>query len=69
MYVEVQKITILYQNPKQHKGLKSRKHLGFHKGRGPNPLKVHRKGPKPMDGQALDLMKQRKEEVQPSPQR
>ena len=36
---------------------------------GPNPLKAHRKGPKPMNRQALGLTKQRKEEVQPSPQR
>ena len=30
------------------------------KRQGPNPLKVNRKGPKPMNGQTLDLMKQRK---------
>ena len=27
---------------------------------GPNPLKVNRKWPKPMNGRTLDLMKQRK---------
>ena len=60
---------MLYQSPKQRKGLKSRKKFGLSKGGGPNPLRVHRKGPKPMDRQALDLTKQRKEEAQPNLQR
>ena len=61
---------MLYQSLKQSKGLKSRKAFGLSikKGEGPNPLRVNRKGPKPMNGQALDLTKQREEEVQPSPQ-
>ena len=58
---------MLYQDPKQHKGLKSRKKkkkafgLSIKKGGGLNPLRVHKKGPKSMGGQDLDLMKQRKE--------
>ena len=35
------------------------------KGQGPNSLKVNRKGPKPTSGQALGLMKQRKEKLSP----
>ena len=35
--------------------------LSIKKGRGLNPLRVHKKGPKSMGGQDLDLMKQRKE--------
>ena len=63
--VEVQKITMLCQGPKQYKGLKSRKKkkaFGF---------LIKKKGgrPKSMDGQALDLTKKRKETVQPNPQR
>ena len=50
---------MLCQSPKQYKELKS---FGLSKGGGPNPLRVHRKGPKPINGQALDLTKQRKEE-------
>ena len=62
---------MLYQGPKQHKGLKFRKKtFGFSikKGGGLNPLRVHKEGPKSMDGQALDLTKQRKEKspIQPS---
>ena len=33
---------------------------------GPNLLKVNRTGPKPMNGQTLDLMKQRKKKFSPS---
>jgi len=68
--VEVQNITMLCQSLKQYKRLKSRKEFGLSikKGEGPNLLRVNRKGPKLMNGQALDLVKQREEEVQPSPQ-
>ena len=36
------------------------------KKQGPNPLKVNRKGPKPTNGQTLDLTKQRKKKFNPS---
>ena len=36
--------------------------------RGPNPLRVHKEGPKSMDRQVSNLMKQRKEKAHRNPQ-
>ena len=36
------------------------------KRQGPKPLKVNKKGPKPMNGQTLDLMKQGKKKFSPT---
>ena len=35
--------------------------------KGPNLLWVHNEGPKSMNGQVFDLIKQKKEKAQPSP--
>ena len=71
------KITKLHQGPNQRKGAKSRNFFFFFgfsikkkkRRKGPNPLRVHKEGPKSMNGQVLDLIKQRKEKAQSSPQR
>ena len=64
---------MLYQGSKQSKGLKLRKNKAFglpkRKRRGPNPLRVHKKGPKSMWASfGLHKIKEEKKS-QPSPQR
>ena len=55
------KITMLYQGPKQSKGLKPRKNKAFglpiRKRRGLNPLRAHKEGPKAMNGQVSGPIK------------
>ena len=52
---------MLYQGPKESKRLKLRKNKAFglpiRKRRGPNPLRVHKEGPKPMNWQVSGLIK------------
>ena len=52
---------------KQHKKIEIQEPLGLSmKRQDLNPLKVNRKGPKPMNGQTLDLTKQRKKKFSPA---
>ena len=59
--VEVQKIIMLYQGPKQNKVLKPKKNkvfrLSIRKKRGPNPSRVHKEGPKSTNGQVSGPIK------------
>ena len=49
------------------KKIETQESLGLSMNRqGPNPLKLNRKWPKPMNGRTLDLIKQRKKKFNPA---
>ena len=76
-YVEVKKNHKVAPRPKSTQRSKIQEFFFFFwifnkekkRRKGPNPLRVHKEGPKSMNGQVLDLIKQRKEKAQSSPQR